>query len=124
VSRPPGTAIALEHKDEIIERISKGEPLSSIASDLGYSGHSGITERLGQDPDYKLAIRSGVIGKIEKREQQLELAQDNVSVTRADRLLGHARWWAEKWDRERFGKDDGDKAQSIQIVIQNYTTER
>lgn len=97
------TAIALQHREEILERIGRGEPITAIAQSLGYKGHSGIIERLGEDKDYQAALRSGIVGKIEKREAELECASDNVTVTRADRLLGHARWWAERLDPDRFG---------------------
>ena len=82
----------------------KGEPLLKIAQDLGYANHSGITERLGDDPDYQAALRAGIFAKIERRENDLQDATDNVSVTRADRLLGHARWWAERLDPARWGQ--------------------
>lgn len=96
-------AVAIQHKPDIIRRIASGEPLTSIAQSLGYASHSGIIERLGDDPDYQRAMRSGIHAKIEKREAELEVAADNVTVTRADRLLNHARWWAGKLDPERFG---------------------
>ena len=100
--RRKGSAVAIINKADIIKRIEKGEPLTKIAQSLGYANHSGITERIGDDPDYKVALRTGIIAKIEKREAELETADDNVSVTRADRLLGHARWWAERLDPSRF----------------------
>ena len=98
------TAIAIQHREQIIQRMAKGEPITAIALSLGYADHSGIVHRLDSDPEYKAALRSGIIGKIEKREGELERAQDNVTVTRSDRLLGHARWWAERLDPDRFGQ--------------------
>ena len=97
-------AIAVLHRDEILQRMAKGEPITEIARSLGYADHSGIIHRLDEDPEYKAALRSGLIGKIEKREAELEIASENVTVTRADRLLGHARWWAERLDPSRFGQ--------------------
>lgn len=114
------TAQAIVHKDEVIARIANGEPLTSIALDLGYASHSGIVERLGDDPEYQKAMRSGIIGKIERREKQLESADSNVTVTRADRLLGHARWWAERLDPQRFGAQKEQAQAPIQVVIQVY----
>lgn len=99
-----GSSVAIQHRQAILEQIARGVPISRIAKELGYSGHSGITERLGDDPDYQAALRAGIVGKIEQREAELESAPDNVSVTRADRLLGHARWWAERLDPARFGQ--------------------
>jgi hypothetical protein len=95
-------SIAQEHREEIITRMAQGEPITAIAASLGYASHSGIIERLGHDKDYQDALKSGLIGKIEKREYELECADTNVTVTRADRLLGHARWWAERLDPARF----------------------
>ena len=42
--------------------------------------------------------------RMDRRERELEAAPDNVSVTRADRLLGHARWLAERTLPEEFGQ--------------------
>ena len=117
------TAIAIRHKDEIIHRMSKGEPITAIAKDLGYASHQGIIERLGQDPDYQAALRSGIVGKIENREQQLESADDNVAVTRADRLLGHARWWAERLDPARFGQKNQLDVRATNIEIVRYVAD-
>lgn len=103
-TKPARRAIALQHRDEILLRMAKGEPITKIAHDLGYADHSGIIHRLEDDPDYKAALRTGIVGKLEKREQDLEAAQDNVTVTRAERLLGHARWWAERLDPQRWGQ--------------------
>lgn len=114
------TAAAIVHKDEIIQRMALGEPLTSIARSLGYSDHTGIINRLDQDPDYKAALRAGLVGKIEKREAELEIADTNVTVTRADRLLGHARWWAERLDPARFGVKQDQGQVAIQVVIQTY----
>ena len=99
----PGYAIALKHKDEILRRMALGQPITTIAHDLGYADHSGIIHRLGEDKDYQAALRAGLVGKLEHREKELENADTNITVTRADRLLGHARWWAERLDPQRFG---------------------
>lgn len=100
------TSVAIANKAEILQRIASGEPLTAIAHAFGYTDHSGIIHRLDDDPDYKLALRKGVVAKIEKREGELELATDNVTVTRADRLLNHARWWAGVWDKQFSQKPD------------------
>ena len=114
------TALAKVHKDEIVARIAKGEPLTSIALELGYAGHSGIVERLGDDPDYQKAMVSGAFGKLERREKELETADSNVTVTRADRLLNHARWYAERVARDQFGAKLDAAQQPIQVVVQVF----
>ena len=116
-------AIAKQHKAEILHRISAGEPITDIAHSLGYDSHAGIIERLGDDPDYQAALRAGLVGKLEKREKDLEIASENVTVTRADRLLGHARWWAERLDPARFGqatKLTGPDGGPIQVQVVRF----
>ena len=115
------TALAIVHKDEIVARLATGEPLTAIAHSLGYAGHAGIVERLGNDSDYQAAMVSGVHGKLEKRERELEAADNNVSVTRADRLLGHARWYAERVARDQFGVKNDQQPIAIQVVINKLT---
>lgn len=96
-------SIADANREQILHRMASGEPITAIAKDLGYADHSGIIHRLGDDPDYLAALQTGIVAKLEKREGELEAAQDNVTVTRADRLLGHTRWWAERLDPNRWG---------------------
>ena len=114
------TALAIQHRDEILTRMASGEPLTSIAKSLGYADHAGIVNRLGDDKDYQEALRVGLIGKLENRERELETADTNVTVTRADRLLGHARWWAERLDPQRFGQLKEAQQQPIQVVVQVF----
>ena len=97
-------SLSTQHLDTILARMRRGDSLTTIAHDLGYADHSGIAHRLDNDPEFRSALRSGIIGKLEKREQELGEATQNVTVTRADRLLGHARWWAERLDPARFGQ--------------------
>ena len=116
------TPVAIKHKAEIIKRISNGEPVTDIAKSLGYADHSGIIHRLGDDEEYKAAMRASVFAKIEKREKELENATDSVSVTKSDRLLGHARWWAERLDPQRFNaKVEGNAGITVQVIINDPT---
>jgi len=98
------TSVAVEHRDEIIQRMSKGEAITNIARSLGYASHTGIINRLSEDPEYQAALKAGIIAKLEQREKDLESASENVTVTRADRLLGHTRWWAERINPAQFGQ--------------------
>lgn len=97
-------SVALLNRDEILERLTKGESVSQIAADLGYASHGGIINRLENDPEYAIALKAGLRLRMEKREKELEAADTNVTVTRADRLLGHARWLAERIDPAKWGQ--------------------
>ena len=118
-----GSSVAVAHRDEILTRMASGEPLTSIAHSLGYADHSGIIHRLDEDPDYQAALRVGLIGKLEKREGELEVAANKVTVSRADRLLGHARWWAERLDPRRFGAKPEGSGVQVQVVIQGLDSQ-
>jgi len=99
-----GGALAKRRKPEILAAIAQGKPLQAIAHEIGYTDSSAIVHRIGTDPDYLRAMQVSAHAKLEKREAELETAPDNVSVTRADRLLGHARWVAERLHPDRWGQ--------------------
>jgi hypothetical protein len=87
--------VAIQHKEEVIERVSKGERLVDIARSLGYAGHAGISNYLADDPEYKLARLNGAEARLETRETELEKAQTMPEISRARELLSHARWRAQ-----------------------------
>lgn len=89
--------------EQIIARISAGKSLQAIADEYGVSAVA-ILKRAEAHPEYRPALRTSLRLLLQRRERDLECAPDNVSVTRADRLLGHARWLAERCDPESFGQ--------------------
>ena len=93
---------ARDNRDIIIQRISAGERVTDIARSLGYDSHSTIATTLGSDPDYKQAVIHSAWSKLQLREEQLEGATEQVDVTRARELLSHARWMAERLNRDQF----------------------
>ena len=119
---PTGDFVSAVHqnRDLILKRMENGEGLTSIAKDLGYTSSAAIWQRLGKDKDYDSALRTGLLSKIEKRENELAAAESNVHVTRADRLLGHARWMAERLDPARFAAKQDQSQAPIQVVVQVF----
>jgi len=110
------TAVAIQHKDQILESIAAGARLTDIAKSLGYKDHSAIVHRLKDDPRYIIAREVGAEARIESRERELELASESVTVARADRLLGHARWRCEREFPHRWGaKQQVDVNVSIRV---------
>lgn len=90
---------------KILDGISQGRSLQSIADEFGVHD-TAILRRAQRDfPDaYKAAALTGYELRMDRRERELEAADSNVSVTRADRLLNHARWLAERSCPERWGQ--------------------
>lgn len=93
---------AIEHKAEIIQRIANGERITDVARAFGYKSHSTLSSALTSDPDYRKAIGQSAWAKLEMREQQMESATEQTDITRQRELLSHARWMAERLDREQF----------------------
>lgn len=86
----------------ILDAIGRGMPLQRIADTYGVTDVA-ILNRARKHPEYKEKLAVGVELRMDKREAELEKAADNVSVTRADRLLGHARWIAERSCPDAWG---------------------
>lgn len=98
----PMTAIAIIKRDEIIERVARGEYLASIAASLNLAGKGqAISNALASDPDYQAARERGLEAKLANREAQLERAEKD-DVPRARELLSHARWRAERECPQRW----------------------
>jgi hypothetical protein len=89
-------------EEEILKQVAAGKSLKTIAA--GYQvTDAAILRRVLDHPEYKSFQRIGIRLRIDQRESELESAGDNVSVTRADRLLAHARWLAERLSSDEFG---------------------
>ncbi len=97
-------SIVLANRDNVIERIEKGERLIDIAESLGLRSAAAIYNALGQTPEYIAARQVALDVRMEKRERELETAEDSVQVNRAKELLSHARWRAEREHPSKWGQ--------------------
>lgn len=86
----------------IVDAVGQGKSLKSIAEQYGVSDVA-ILHRVKDHPDYRANLEIGLELRMDRREAELEHADTNVAVTRSDRLLGHARWLAERCAPARFG---------------------
>jgi hypothetical protein len=89
-------------EQQILFGLSQGKSLKAIADEYGVTD-AAILKRVMDHPEYRDKQRVGIRLRMDKREHELAAADSNVSVTRADRLLNHARWLAERLDNETFG---------------------
>lgn len=96
------TAVAIKHKEQILQRVMQGDYLSTIAHDLGLAGNQAIVNALSQDPDYQAAKEIGLERRLAKREGELE-GCERRDVLRARELLAHTRWLAEREVPRRWG---------------------
>ena len=109
------TALAIIHKEEILNRVSQGERLSSIAISLGISKQA-ISSQLTNDPDYQAAYQSFHDARLDNAEGLLESAIDQIDIARARELWKAYSWRAERLDRRYAAKQEA-SGQSITIVI-------
>lgn len=100
---------------KILDAIAEGKSLQAIGDEYGVTD-SAIFSRAMKQPDYHAKRDIGAELRMDRRERELEGAESNVDVTRADRLLGHARWLAER-TTERFSQ----KGQNINIINNSLT---
>ena len=89
------TAVAILHRDAIIQRVAQGDRLVDIGAHYGVT-YAALSLVLSKDPEYQAARQNGLDAKLEQRESELEIAPDGLTVARARELLSHARWRAER----------------------------
>ncbi len=103
--------IAIQRKDEIIQRISQGEQVGQIAKSLGVN-RSTIHRYLADDPDYQDAQIDYHASRLDTAEQMILDADDAPSHTRARSYWSSVSWRAEREQRRIWGNEPS-------IVINN-----
>lgn len=97
-------SVAILNQDEILERISNGEPLPKIATSLQVSKQA-LSYQLKDNPNYKDAIVFGIEAKMDEYVEAMEGAQSSIDIARTRELLTHSRFLAERLARDKYGKD-------------------
>ena len=75
------TALAIKHRDEIIERVASGEHVKDIARSIGYADHTTIAASLFPDPQYRAARWEQRIAQFGKAMRNM---RDSPKSTLAD----------------------------------------
>lgn len=91
--------------------LAEGALTKHIAQHLGISREA-LSRALTDDPEYQQAMREALDARMEQREEELEGAQDGITLARARELLSHARWRAERLNPAKYG------AQKQAVAIQ------
>lgn len=105
-------ALATVNDDEIINRIAKGEYQSHIARSLGVAPQS-LHERISKRPEYKLALESRNLAKLDQAQERIETAPDLARVSMAAHEFKAAAWRAERECPATWGQ------QTANITINN-----
>ena len=97
------TAIALQHRDTILERIRSGEITRSIGASLGVSGQA-IRKALGGDPEYLDAQRDQAESMVEDAKEAVWESDEQVAIARARAMGDFAFRYAEAVKPEKYGR--------------------
>jgi len=98
------TAVAILHRETILQRIAAGERLSDIAPTLGVSSPNAISKVLKNDPEYRNAIEAGFHRRLDVAEDAIKESTDNVDVARARARFQSVAWRAEREFPETWGQ--------------------
>ena len=96
--------IAIQRKDEIIQRIANGEMVKDIAADLGVHRNT-INKHLGDDPDYQAAQIDYHANRLDTAEEMILNSEDAASHTRARNYWTAVSWRAEREQRRIWGNE-------------------
>lgn len=94
--------IAQQRKQEVLQMLAEGALTKHIAQHLGITREA-LSRAMASDPDYQAAMREALDARMEQREEELESAQDGITLARARELLSHARWRAERLNPNKYG---------------------
>jgi len=98
------TALAIIHKQAILQRLQAGEHGVSIAHSLNIT-KSALSHALADDPEYQAAIEDGLDVRMIQREQEVEQSTDMFNLARAKELLRHSEFRASVECPKRWGKN-------------------
>jgi transcriptional regulator with XRE-family HTH domain len=98
------TAIAIQRKPEILERLANGEFVTKIAESMGVE-RSTLSQILRNDPEYVAAREAGVEIRLDQGLEKLEEAGDDINLARAREIaLRRLEWRAEREFPARWGQ--------------------
>lgn len=108
------TALAIIHKDRILEHLAQGGKLDDLK--LGISRQA-ISKALSDDPDYQAAMIEYHASRLDTAEQAILDATEQVDVARARALHSAYAWRAEREQRRIWGQRDESSSGGVTIVI-------
>jgi hypothetical protein len=102
--KSPRVPVAIEHRDAIIEHLAKGDRLIDVIAALNLDvGRGVISHYLKSDPEYREAIEQGFMVRLDRAENGIEQANEQLDVARARALFQSVAWRAEREFPEVWG---------------------
>ena len=114
------TAIAIQRKAEILERLEAGEFITHIAREYGVE-RSTLSQYLRNDPDYQAARETGWETRLDDGLKKIAEAGDDINLARAREIaLRRMEWRAEREFPGRWGAKQEQATPAVTIVIQRF----
>ena len=101
--RQPSQAIAHTKRDFILESLRSGSMVKDVAQSLGVSGEA-ISQQLANDPEYRAAREKGIAQRLEAHYEEIQAAEDPLSLARGREAWKAATWFAEREFPARWGQ--------------------
>lgn len=95
------TALAIQHRETILEQLASGRLLKQIAKDLGVSKQA-IQAPLANDPEYKAALEAQADALIQDAMVETWEAREALDIARAREMRTAAFRYAESVDAKRW----------------------
>jgi len=103
----------------ILARYAEGEKMSEIAPSLGLKGAEQIYRKLLREcpEEWKEHQAARAIRILEEARDEMELAQDALSLARARERVRSAQWELERTCRRIYGQDVPQSVAAVQVNI-------
>ena len=101
--KKPSQAIAVIHKDAILEEVRKGRVLHEIAEQYGVCKQA-LHRHIKDLPEYQEAKIQQAASMIEEAKKETWVAREPVDIARAREITRFAFRYAESVDPERWGQ--------------------
>ena len=115
-------AVAVQHREEILERVRAGEILREIATDFGVSKQA-LHKVLIDDPEYREAKRLQAASMIEQAKEKTWAASDPVDIAHAREVTKFAFRYAESVDAANWAPrqkiEHSGQVPTMQILVVN-----
>ncbi len=98
------TAVAILHRDQIIEQVAKGHRLTDVIRNLGLTvSPQALSKVLTSDQDYAAAVHIGTVARLDDAERDIKDSAEQVDVSRASAYHRAISWRAEREVPDRYG---------------------
>lgn len=129
------STVASIHREQILERLSRGEYLKDIAHSLGVTGQA-ISQQLSDDPEYQQAREQGMAERLDTAHNLLSEVTENRAIDKEDALyqltlarireigIKRLEWRAEReFPRRWAAKTEHKQDMSLSITVNRGQSE-